>query len=122
MSMSDIKREARAALHQVHGESCVCTLPDNTAFPSAEQSAEGLLLTARFASKLKSISPLGGGDGVSILENIERLIFHDSQLEALGLVLEHGTTVAFPGYGLTFVLDQEMDPDGPLNVYWTVTR
>ena len=122
MSMSEIKREARKALHEVHGEPCVCTLPDGTAFPSAEQSAEGLRLTARFASKLKTISPVEGGDGVALLENIERLIFQDDELVALGLRLEHNSTVVFAGYGLTFILDQEMDRDGPLNIYWTVVR
>ncbi len=35
---------------------------------------------------------------------------------------EHGDEIEIPGYGLTFSLDQEMDGDGPHNVYWTVVR
>lgn len=120
MSMSDIKRNARAALHERGAEPCIYHDRDVGPIPSADQSAEGLRLTARFASKLRTFSP--ETDGVAILEGVERLIFHDTQLAALGLELENGAVVEFPGYGISFRLDQEMDRDGPLNIYWTVTR
>ena len=122
MSFSAIKREARSALHSVLAEPCTCDMPDGTSYPSAEQSAGGLRLTARFASKLKTHAPLDGGDGLAVLEPIERLVFQTPQLEALGLTLVQGAVIHMVGYGLSFVLDQPLDPDGPLNEYWTVTR
>jgi len=74
----------------------------------------------RFKSKLRSAN--GEDDALTILENVESLIFSDSQLAALGIVLEYGTVVEVPGYNISFRLDQEMDRDGPTNIYWTVTR
>jgi len=119
--LSDIKRDARLALHGELGEPCVYHDRDLGALPSSEQSGEGLILTARFATKLKTVSPVD--DGLSILEGIERLTFQQPQLDALGIPeLDSGSLVEFPGYGLSFRLDQPMDADGPLNVYWTVTR
>lgn len=118
--MSDLKREARAAVHEALAEPCIYHDRDLGAIPSAEQTAEGLSLSARFKSKLRTAS--AEDDGVSILENVESLIFQKTQLAALAIELEHGTLVEFPGYEISFRLDQEMDADGPLNVYWTVTR
>lgn len=120
MSMSQIKLAARQALHSELAEPCIYTDRDAPAIPSAEQSAGGLSLSARFKSKLKVGS--AESDGLSILENVESLIFNQPQLDALALELESGAVVEFPGYGISFRLDQEMDPDGPVNRYWTVTR
>lgn len=120
MSMAEIKSEARTAIHERGAEQCSYTDRGTPTTPSAEQLAEGLLLSARFASKTKIAS--AESDGVSIMENIERLIFNQAQLDSLGLELESGGLVTFPGYGLVFELDQRIDPDGPLNVYWTVVR
>jgi hypothetical protein len=120
MSISDVKRAARTGIHGALAEPCIYHDRDLGAIPSAEQSAEGLVLSARFKSKLRTAS--AEDDGISILENVESLIFNQDQLTALDLELENGTVVEFPGYGISFRLDQEMDRDGPLNVYWTVTR
>lgn len=120
MSMSAIKAAARAVIHDRGAEPCTHQDRDGVLSPSAEQSAEGLSLSVRFKSKLKAAS--AADDGLSILENIESLIFLQPQLDALAIELEHGDLIAVPGYGLTFELDQEMDPDGPLQVYWTVVR
>lgn len=120
MGMSEIKRDARTALHAEMSEPCTYADRGTPLTPSAEQSAEGLLLSARYKTKLKAAS--AEADGVSILEGIESLIFSDEQLTALGIELDHGGIVTFPGYGLSFELDQQMDSDGPINVYWTVVR
>lgn len=120
MSMSDVKRKNRTALHARLAEPCLYHDRDLGMIPSAEQSAGGLVLSARFKSKLRTVSP--EDDGLSILENVESLIFNSDQLAALALELESGTVVEFPGYEISFRLDQEMDRDGPLNRYWTVTR
>jgi len=119
MSMSDLKKQARGSIHALAAEPCIYQDRDNT-IPSAEQSAEGLSLSVRFKSKLRVAS--AESDGLSILENTESLIFNRDQLTALALELEHGALISIPGYGIAFQLDQEMDPDGPLNVYWTVVR
>lgn len=120
MSLSDIKARSRRALHQIHGEPCIYTAVDGTVYPTTAQAQAGLTLTARFATKIKASTP--ENDGMTLLEGVERLLFSQDQLDSLGLVLENAATVDFPGFGLTFALDQEMDPDGPVTRYWTVTR
>lgn len=120
MSMSDIKRSARTTLHASAAEPCRYIDDTNPPVPSADQLAEGLVLSARFKSKMRAAQ--GEQDALTILENVESLIFNSDQLTALAIELEGGALVEFPGYGITFRLDQQMDPDGPLNVYWTVVR
>lgn len=119
MGLSAIKKEQRLALHAELGEPCSYSRGDVES-PTQEQLEAGLTLTARFHNKIKLHS--GDNDGVSVLEGVEKLVFNQTQLDTLGLTLAHGAEIVFPGYGLTVVLDQEMDPDGPENVYWTVTR
>lgn len=120
MSMSDIKRAARTAIHQEMSETCRYLDADNAPVPSPEQSAEGLSLSIRFKSKLKVAS--AESDALSILENVESLIFNQPQLDALALELESGALIDVAGYGIVFRLDQRLDDDGPFNRYWTVTR
>lgn len=119
MSMSAIKAAARAALHEKAAEPCTHTR-GAVVTPDAAQTAAGLELSVRFKSKMKLAS--AESDGVSILENIESLIFRQEQLDDLGITLDHSDIITIPGYSLVFVLDQEMDTDGPQNVYWTVVR
>lgn len=121
MSMAEIKANQRRALHARMGEPCLYR-PDRSepAIPSAEQSAGGLVLTVRFKTKQRVAN--SDYDGVSILEGVESLIFQDAQLAALAIELTSGDRIEIPGYNLAFELDQPLDPDGPLNVYWTVTR
>lgn len=120
MSLSALKRKARSKLHKQFGEPCVYTAPDGTVTPSAEQLAEGLALHARSANRLRQFTP--ESEAVTILEGVERVIFNQDELDALGLVPEHAGRLVLPDLELTFDLDQQMDPDGPLNRYWTVTR
>ena len=120
MSIADIKRKARTDLHRKLGEPCTYTAPDGAVFPSVAQAEAGLALTVRFATKLKAFTP--ETDALTILEGVERLIFNQDELTALSLVLDHAGQVAVPEFELVLDLDQEMDPDGPLNRYWTVTR
>lgn len=120
MSIADIKLEARRALHEQFGLPIVYTAPDGTISPAVEQSAAGLTLRARFATKTKIISP--ENDALSIMENVERLIFSAEELEALGRVLGQAGEVLIPDYGFTLSLDMQLDPDGPFNQYWTVAR
>lgn len=118
--LSDVKRQARTALHAEMGEPCRYITSVQPPVPSAEQLAEGLVLSVRFQSKLRTAN--AEPDGLAILENVESLIFNSDQLAALEIELESGALIDIPGYGIVFRLDQQMDPDGPLNVYWTVVR
>ena len=120
MGLSAIKREARLAIQGRMGEPCTYTDGGDPTVPTVEQIAAGLTLTARFHTKSKV--NLGDSDGLTVMEPIEKLVFNQTELDALGLVLDNGAEVHFPGYNLSVILDQELDPDGPENVYWTVTR
>ena len=119
MGLSAIKNDARLALHGRMGEPCTYSFGIDV-YPTEEQVAAGLELTARFHTKAKL--HMSDADGPTIMEPIEKLVFNMSQLEALALVLEQGAEVHFPGYDITVILDQPLDGDGPQNVYWTVTR
>lgn len=119
MGLSAEKKDARLRLHARMAEPCTYT-DENGLVPNAQHEAAGLTLAARFHTKAKV--NLGDSDGLTVMEPIEKLIFNRSELIALGLTPEGGARIHFPGYGLTVILDQELDPDGPENVYWTVTR
>lgn len=120
MGLSGIKSDARLALHEAMGEPCIYRDNDDPEVPSAEQIEAGLVLTARFHTKAKLLAT--ESDALRLMENIEKLVFSQPQLDALGIELVTGAEIEFPGYSLTCVLDQELDPDGPHNRYWTVTR
>lgn len=120
MPFSDVKRRARSVVHKTFGEPCTYTAPGGAVSPSEEQAAAGLALTVRFATKLKQFTP--ETDAITIIEGVERVVFNQDQLDALELVPVSAARLDIPGLELALVLDQEMDPDGPLNRYWTVTR
>lgn len=120
MGLSAIKTDARLAIHERMAEPCIYSddLVDPT--PTPAQTAAGLELTARFHTKAKVLA--SESDALSLMENIEKIVFLQPQLDALELELESGALLQFPGYGLSCRLDTELDPDGPLQRYWTVTR
>lgn len=120
MSISDIKRKARTQLHLKFGEPCTYTSPDGVVFPSVEQTAAGLSLSVRFGTKLKTFEP--EAEAVTIIENVERVIFSQDELDALELEPENAGQLDISGLELVLDLDQQMQPDGPLNRYWTITR
>lgn len=119
MSLYEIKADTRRALHAEMAVPVTIHDLDGVIYPSAEQSAEGLTLNARFSTKARILSP--DNDAVSIMENVERLIFSDEELAAFDLTLDQGYLVDTP-YGFKLMLDMPLDPDGPINAYWTVTR
>lgn len=120
MGLSAIKTAARLAIHERGGEPCSYVDGAEPSIPTAEQTALGLTLTVRFHTKSKV--NMGDGDGLTLMEPIEKLIFNQTQLDALGLTLEQGAEIVIPGYSLSVILDSPLDGDGPENVYWTVTR
>ena len=120
MGLSAIKRAARLAIQARMGEPCTCSIDGDPSIPTLDHQAAGLVLTARFHTKNKV--NLGDNDGLTVMEPIEKLVFNQTELTALGLELETGAVINFPGYELSVILDQELDPDGPENRYWTVTR
>lgn len=119
MGLSAIKNATRLAIQSRMGEPCSYSFGGDVV-PTEEQALAGLVLTARYHSKTKL--HMGDGDGLSVMEPIEKVVFNSDELEALGLTLEHNAEIHFPGYDITVVLDQPLDGDGPQNVYWTVTR
>jgi hypothetical protein len=118
MPLSEIKAQARQALHGAMGEPVSYSFGGVT-YPTDEQIAAGLSLTARWHNKMRIQGERDSSD-VGILEGINRLVFNTDNLAALGLTLERLGEVTVPGYGKSFRLDQHEEPDGPFNDYWSV--
>lgn len=121
MGLSAIKAQARLGIHARMAEPCTYSDGVEPTVPTLEQQAAGLALTARFHTKLRT-NLANVSDGLTVMEPIEKVVFNATELTALGLVLDQGSVVYFPGYDLSVILDQPLDGDGPENVYWTVTR
>ena len=100
MSLAEIKADARRAIHEEFGVPVTYTDLDGTVTPSAEQLAGGLVLTARFSTKARILAP--DSDAVTIMENVERLIFNSEQLDALALELEQGGRLFLTDHLLAF--------------------
>lgn len=116
--LADIKRSSRLALHGAMSVGVIWSDGIDTLPAGGEDRT---VLSARWGNKLVQQGDLGG-DYANIIEGIERIIFQDAQLTALGITLARGDTILFPKYGAKFELDQREDSDGPLNVYWSVSR
>lgn len=98
----------------------IYTDPLGEPYPSDAQAAAGLTLTVRWHNKLARAGNAEGGYSAEIIEGVDRLVFLQPQLDALGLVLERTGVVTIPGYGTAWELDSEAPTDGPLTVYWNV--
>jgi hypothetical protein len=120
MPLSEIKAQARAALHSAMAEPASYSFGGIT-YPTPEQIEAGLSLTVRWHNKMKITGERDSSD-VGILEGINRLVFNTDELAALGLTLTRLGVVTIPGYGKSFRLDAHEEPDGPLNDYWSVVE
>ena len=120
--LADLKRDARQAKFGLLGEPVFYTDRENLiARPTAEEREAGLALTCRWHNKNRLLGELDN-DSVAIMEGVERLVFDAAELAALDLKLVRGGEVVFPDLDLEFRLDQPERSDGPVNVYWSVTR
>lgn len=115
------KITARQRVHDSAGVALTYSDGVEEARPNADDLAAGLVLTARWHNK-NVVQQAAAQEAAVILENVDRLIFNQPQLNALGLVLVRLGVVTFPEYEMSFELDQPEDSDGPLNVYWAVSR
>jgi hypothetical protein len=132
VSLVDIKERARRA---IHGKLAVpATLidddhPDGLIF--ADDYA-GAGLTVRYHNKLDRSGDLNG-DYAEIIDGIDKLVFLDENVAEVSaalvangeapLVLSRGAEITIEGYkGLTFTLDTQEPPDGPLETRWVVAR
>lgn len=80
------------------------------------------ILSARWHNKLVRQGDLGG-EYTDVLEGLDRIVLNQDQLDALEIEPKRGDIITFPGYqDQQFELDQPEPGDGPLNVYWHVTR
>jgi hypothetical protein len=119
MGLSDLKTSTRLALHARMGEPCLYQDEEGAYHPTADQVAAGLSLNVRWSNKSKVMKD---DTGLTLWEQVEKLIFNATELASLGLTLEPGGRIEIPGYQVAFVLDQPFEPDGPENVYWMVVR
>lgn len=132
MSLIDIKTQARRA---IHGKLAVPASYVDEDHPEGLIFAEdyaGSGLTVRYHNKLDRSGNLDG-DWAEIIDGIDKLIFLDEQITELSaalvengeapLALSRGAVVTISGYkGLTFTLDSQEPPDGPLETRWVVAR
>lgn len=118
MSLSELKAQARQALHGAMAEPALYSF-EGVDYPTAEQTLAGLSLTVRWHTKMKIVGERDSSD-VGLLEGVNRLVFNADELLALGLTLERLGVVTIPGYDKQLRLDHREDSDGPLNVYWSV--
>lgn len=116
--ISEHKSSARAALHEALAEPATYTIGGVT-YPTEEQVEAGLSLTVRWHNKIKIIGENQQSDA-GILEGINRLVFNSDQLDTLGITLARLGLVEVPGLEKSFRLEMREEPDGPLNVYWSV--
>lgn len=100
------------------------------AFYDDDTLIEPVAITVRWHNKLSRAGALEGGYGVEIIEGIDRLVFNEPELTSKEppLTLIEGGTVAIPslaalaGSPVSFTLEAEEPGDGPINIYWTVSR
>lgn len=100
------------------------------AFYDDDTLIEPVAITVRWHNKLSRAGALEGGYGVEIIEGIDRLVFNEPELTSKEppLTLIEGGTVTIPslaalaGSPVSFTLESEEPGDGPVSVYWSVSR
>lgn len=98
------------------------------AFYDDDNLIEPVAITVRWHNKLSRAGALEGGYAAEIIEGIDRLVFNEPELTSKGVTLYEGGKVSIPslaaaaGSPASFTLEAEEPGDGPLNVYWSVSR
>lgn len=115
--LAEIKAAARLALHGAMAVPATYTGPQDDALPRP--------VTVRWHNKLAPALSIEQG-GAGVVTGVERLIFSSVELAKPSdggdpIELERNGHVLIPGENLDVVLDNEGNPDGPQNVYWSVT-
>lgn len=119
MGLAEIKSQSRSSLHEA------------MSVPASYDSVDGVTtlpvtagLTVRWHNKLARQGALEGNFDAVIVEGIDRLVFRQEQLDALGITLARNDRIAVPSLGpkAAWTLEHAEDPDGPHNVYWSVSR
>lgn len=119
MGLAEIKAQARSSLHAAMGVPASYDSVDGVTSVAADGT-----LTVRWHHKLAKPGELEGGFDAVIVEGIDRLVFQQPQLTALGITLQRNDLIRIPSLGpkAEWTLEHMEDPDGPLNVYWSVSR
>lgn len=115
---AEAKADARQAIHDRLAVSANYTLGAT----EVRDDPEGLRLTVRWHNKLAKVGQLDGGFDAQLIEGIDRLVFNEPQLLALGIELARNAIVEVPSWRASFQLAAREPNDGPLNIYWQVTR
>lgn len=115
--IADHKTEARQAIHDRLAVSAIYERGSTRVEDTPE-----LRFTVRWHNKIAHMGAIEGGFDATIIDGINRLVFNDPQLTALGLELRKGGRVTIPAWAASFELDSEEPMDGPLNRYWAVAR
>lgn len=132
MSLADIKKQARRALHGRLAVSATLVDDDHPDGLIFDDEYTGARLTVRYQNKIDRSGDLDG-DYADIIDGIDRLIFLDENVAEVSvalvangeppLVLSRGAQVTIPEYkGLIFTLDSQEPPDGPSETIWVVAR
>lgn len=132
MSLADIKLQARRAIHGSLAVPAIYTDDDHPDGLIFAEDYTGSGLTVRYHNKLDRSGDLNG-DYSEIIDGIDKLVFSDENVAEVSaalvdngeapLVLSRGASVRIEAYkGLTFTLDSQEPPDGPLETRWVVAR
>lgn len=98
------------------------------AFYQDDDLPEPVAITVRWHNKLSRAGALEGGYDAEIIEGIDRLVFNQPELTSRELTpVERGrvevpSLSALAGFSVVFTLEAEEPGDGPVNVYWSVSR
>lgn len=88
-------------------------------------------ITARWHNKLVKAGEMDGGFDVSVIEGIDRLVFNEAVLleatsaetgDPVEVVLRRNGLVVIPKFSAAYYLDAREPGDGPLSIYWMVSR
>jgi hypothetical protein len=122
---AQVKIDMRRAVHTSLAVAVVYTAPDGTVTQATTDDDGNVLpgFTCRYHNKVNvSLGNLENTGYPTTLEGVDKLVFSTDEIAALGVTPVRNGTVFFPDYGMTFSLDNQAPSDGPINVYWNVTR
>ncbi len=112
--LSDIKRNARKAMHQ--GMSVDAVYTPHLGTPHVD------LLPVRIHNRRRLEGGMGPNGFTELMVTEDRAVFDRDVLNERGVMLKAGDTIAVPADGAVYKLVDRDLSDGPVNIYWRLNR